>query len=47
MKGDYEEFRGFVRRENKANSKPNKANLKQNEGFFLMAQKIATALRAS
>jgi len=27
MKGDYEELRDFVRRENKANSKPNKANL--------------------
>jgi len=27
MKGDYEDIYGFVRRENKANSKPNKANM--------------------
>ena len=27
MKGDYEDFQAFVRRKNKANSKPNKANL--------------------
>ncbi len=27
MKGNYEEFYAFERRKNKANSKPNKANL--------------------
>jgi hypothetical protein len=27
MKGDYEDFQAFGRRKNKANSKPNKANL--------------------
>jgi len=34
MKGDYEDIYGFGRRENKANSKPNKANLSSPPDFL-------------
>ena len=47
MKGNYEVFPALRRRKNKANSKPNKAKIERNEGILLMAQEIATALRAS